>query len=67
MPPHSHHDHHGGGHIPVSAFQDWGNWGWNPIYQPADYQVVQEPVPTWVWVAGGALAGMVLMLLSRGR
>jgi hypothetical protein len=63
--PHGHHDH-GGGHIPESMFSNWGNWGWNPVYQPVDY-LIQEPVPTWVWVTGGALAGMVLALLSRGR
>lgn len=62
--PHGHHDH-GGGHIPQSEFQDWGNWGWN--YPQFETLTIQEPVPTWLWVAGGALAGMILALLSRGR
>jgi hypothetical protein len=28
---------------------------------------VEEPTPQWVWIAGGALAGILLAMLSRGR
>lgn len=59
-PPHHHH----GGHIPQSAF--WGNWGY-PDYSPTYLIEQPQEVPTWVYVAGGALAGMILALLSRGR
>ena len=62
---HPHHHHGGGGHIPTSAFSNWGNWGWPG--PDVEYYYVQEQMPTWVWVAGGALAGMVLALLTRGK
>jgi hypothetical protein len=54
--------HHHGGHIPVSAFSDWG-WS-EPSVQ---YFVVQdESVPQWAWIGGGALALLLLaVLLNR--
>lgn len=62
MPPPHHHGHHGGGgHIPQSAF--WPVWT-EPSVQ---YVMVDTPVPDWVWIAGGGLAGIVLALLARGR
>ncbi len=65
MPPLSGHRHHHGGHIPSSGFP-WGNWGW--WSQPSvQYIVVDEPLPDWLWIAGGVLAGAVLALLSRGK
>lgn len=64
MPPH--HPHHHGGHIPQSGFP-WGNWGW--AEPRIEYVVVEQesPVPDWVWIAGGALAGILLAVLARGR
>ena len=58
MHPHPHH----GGYIPQSAFSF-------PWTQPeVNYFVIQdEGVPDWVWIAGGALAGILLALLTRGR
>jgi hypothetical protein len=66
---HGHGGHHGGGHhgghIPRSGFP-WGNWAWSePSVQ---YYVLQdEGVPDWVWIAGGAFAGIVLAMLTRTR
>jgi len=61
MPPP--HGHHGGGHIPRSAF---GNWIRPEL--PVQYFVIQdEGVPDWIWIAGGALAGILLAVLTRGR
>jgi hypothetical protein len=62
---HPHH-HVGGRHIPSSAFSNWGWWGW-PQYETVYVEQIQPEVPTWVWVAGGALTGALLALLSRGR
>ncbi len=65
MHPHQFPHHGGGGHIPQSVFSNWGNWGWS---QPdVEYYVVENQMPTWVWVAGGALVGMVLAMVTRGR
>lgn len=70
--PHGGHGHHGGGghhghggHIPQSAFLNWGGWGWS---EPSVYVVEgQDAIPDWVWIAGGALAGVLLAVLTRGR
>jgi hypothetical protein len=64
---HPHHQsfgHRGGG----GSFHNQ-NWGWNPYdyYGYAQPDVVQTPVPTWVWVAGGALAGIIFVRLIGGR
>jgi len=63
-PPHGHHHGHHAGHIPRSAFNNW-NWP-----QPSVQYVVlqdEDQVPDWLWIAGGAMAGIVLALLTRGR
>lgn len=56
------HGGHHGGHIPFSAFSGWG-------WQYPQYEVIQveQPAPTWLYVAGGALAGILLALITRGR
>ena len=58
MHPHHHGGH--GGNIPRSAFWNWG-WGEPSV----EYYVIENPVPEWAYIAGGALAGMTLLLLMR--
>ena len=69
---HPHHMHGGGGHgghghhgLPGSAFANWGgNWdypGYETVY------IEQQGVPDWVWIAGGAFAGILLALMTRSR
>ncbi len=57
------HGHHGGAGHGGSFPQFWaGNW-W-PDYQPTVY-IEQPSIPTWAYIAGGALAGVLLALLTR--
>lgn len=56
------HPHHGG-HIPRSAFSNWTR----PESTVQYYVFQEEGLPDWVWIAGGAMAGILLALLSRGR
>ncbi len=62
MHPHGGHHSGGGGHFP--QFWGGGNWGGWPDYSPTVY-VEQPSLPTWALVAGGALAGLLLALLTR--
>jgi hypothetical protein len=64
---HPHHGGHHGGHIPPSAFSNWGWWGCPQQYETVYVEEIQPPVSTWVCVTGGALTGALLALLSRGR
>jgi hypothetical protein len=61
-PPHPHPGH--GGHAPPPWF---GNWGWSGPPQYDTVMVESEAPPDWVWIAGGALVGIVLALLVRDR
>ncbi len=64
-PPHPHpHPHPGhGGHQSPAWFD---NWGWSgPQYDTV--LVESDQPPDWLWLAGGALAGIVLALLVRSK
>lgn len=69
MPPHMHHpephDHHPyDHHEPVHGGQ-FSNWGWSNAYAYPDNVVVEQDTPVWVWIVGGALAGMLLAGTGR--
>ncbi len=67
MPPHHHGGHHGGGHH--GGFSNWGGggWGWGWDALPVQYVEIEqeETPPLWVWVAGGAVLGILLATMTK--